>query len=911
MFHAGWYGGPFLPFPKYLAMLEARWMLPVWRGDFGVDVFFVLSGFLISGLLIEERSKSGTLALARFYSRRLLRLWPALCVAAALEVSIIGDNSAAIWANLFYVSNFVPILHAAMGWTWSLAIEEQFYLVCPWLVGALANRSVRARMVALFVLGATLCAVGAYVVATGGFQAVDAEIAVNRDFVRWSIGFDHLYVKPWMRAGPLLCGVAAAYLFRAERFMERLSASRALGILGAGLALVIGCLSTHWPMLVGAPRFVEVGFLAVFRTTFGAAVAYLVLFSLSGHSVGRQLGRWLSHRAFYPLAQLAYGAYLLNPIVCTVVHGAMRAKVIRDGWPPMAAFLPLDVAATFVGAAVLYVFVERPFMVLRPVPKSEVDVAPAESGGLERALLPAAILGATVVAWFNRFIQDDAYISFRYARHWATGHGLVWNVGGPPIQGFTNPLWTLLIAIGFKLGLEPARLSQWMGLACFAVGLWAVGSLSTELLRSRRVAIAVVVGLGFLYSFNAYATGGLETQSQAMLVALTWLGVARGSDSGESRPGWLAFGSAMAGLAIASRLDSALLVGPALAMALLHRGAWRSSTTVAAIVAPASGIVASLFAFVWWTFGALLPNTFYAKAGGLEESVFVGGVEYCLSFLLRYQLVPLVAVSAFLASSKLRTAPAVVKATLAAVVVWSLYVASVGGDFMEFRLLVPVLPLAAVGCAWALASAGEWLIWLFTLATVASSALYFRQVRDRPGLDDASLVETVHGLDAHLTDHQQDWGEVGRGLKHAFRCDPDVTIAVMAAGAVPYYSGLRTIDMLGLSDPWIARNGVVYGTRPGHRRGATLPYLLNRRANLVVHPWARGDGEQLISEYDRAAVVSRYIPLSHPEDLPADAVVIEIPIAPDRRLRALYLVRDPAVDRCIELGRWRVLPIRP
>ena len=229
---------------------------------------------------------------------------------------------------------------------------------------------------------------------------------------------------------------------------------------------------------------------------------------------------------------------------------------------------------------------------------------------------------------------------------------------------------------------------------------------------------------------------------------------------------------------------------------------------------------------------------------------------------------------------------------------------------MEFRLFVPVLPIGVVVAAWLIHSnGGEKVVWVVTSASVVSSGLVYFRLKDAPIVDGPGLVETVRGLDDHITERDQDWGGVGRGLRQAFACDRDVTIGTMAAGAIPFYSDLRTIDMLGLSDPWVARHGILFGTRPGHRRWATLAYLVSQRVNIVLHPWRRSDPERLWSDYTRAAVVARYVPLSPVEDLPEDAAMIEIPIAKDRQLRALYLVRDAKVDQCIADGGWRVLPI--
>ena len=244
------------------------------------------------------------------------------------------------------------------------------------------------------------------------------------------------------------------------------------------------------------------------------------------------------------------------------------------------------------------------------------------------------------------------------------------------------------------------------------------------------------------------------------------------------------------------------------------------------------------------------------------------------------------------------------------VVVWALYIVTVGGDFMEFRPFVPILPMAMVVVAWLLHSnGGERVVWVAASATVVSSGLLYFRLRDTPLVDGPGIVETIRGLDDHINERDQDWGGVGRGLRQAFTCDRDVTVGTMAAGAIPYYSDLRTIDMLGLSDPWVARHGVLLGTRPGHRRWATLAYLVRQHVNIVLHPWRRSDPERFWTDYTRAAVVARYVPFSPVEDLPEDASIIEIPIGMDRQLRALYLVRDERVDQCIAAGGWRVLPI--
>jgi peptidoglycan/LPS O-acetylase OafA/YrhL len=136
------------------------------------------------------------------------------------------------------------------------------------------------------------------------------------------------------------------------------------GVVVAALAMV---LATHWPLVVGAGRVVEVAYLASFRTLFGVAAAFIVLVTLSAHPLGRALAGPLSSRWLFPFAQLAYAAYLINPIV-TMALGRALSGFVAYGEEPMHVFVPCDLVATFACAAVIHVLIERPGMELRPRP---------------------------------------------------------------------------------------------------------------------------------------------------------------------------------------------------------------------------------------------------------------------------------------------------------------------------------------------------------------------------------------------------------------------------------------------------------------------------------------------------------------------------------------------------------------
>ncbi|MGI8547896.1 MAG: acyltransferase family protein, partial [Gemmatimonadaceae bacterium] len=146
-------------------------------GFLGVDMFFVLSGFLITALLMEEWQTGGSISLRAFYARRAIRLLPALLGVLAvlwLAVLFLGDRfktSPAIMLSttgytLGYMANWVMALHldewpTPLGHFWSLAVEEQFYLIWPvLLVTALTLRA--PRWLPIAALSVAILAIGAW-----------------------------------------------------------------------------------------------------------------------------------------------------------------------------------------------------------------------------------------------------------------------------------------------------------------------------------------------------------------------------------------------------------------------------------------------------------------------------------------------------------------------------------------------------------------------------------------------------------------------------------------------------------------------------------------------------------------------------------------------------------------------------
>jgi hypothetical protein len=156
------------------------------------------------------------------------------------------------------------------------------------------------------------------------------------------------------------------------------------------------------------------------------------------------------------------------------------------------------------------------------------------------------------------------------------------------------------------------------------------------------------------------------------------------------------------------------------------------------------------------------------------------------------------------------------------------------------------------------------------------------------------------------------WPRIGKTLADLFHDETsNVTIATSAAGAIPYYSQLKAIDMLGMNDTWVARNGTLSSWYPGHRRTATLAYLLDRDVHLVLyHPRV----EKLNSARAAAVPIERATAFGFGSTeldlLPEDARILEVPIGPTLAIYALYLKPIDRIDQVIARKGLRTFEFR-
>lgn len=344
-------------------------------GSIGVDVFFTLSGFVITLLIMKEYQATGRLKLGVFYAKRLARLWPALLAVCAVVVAggLLFPQSA--WggqaANSIPAASYVMNLSNfgmfgdstggnALSPTWTLAVEEQFYLVWPVLLLVML-RFWKLRTVAW------LTAVLAAGFLAWRFMLVEADAPLAR-----------LYNGPDTRADQLLLGCVMALLFASISHGSRVhnslqSGARWAGPI-AGLALVAALFALEEPNKPG--RWFDAFW------SFGPAVLALLAAVVIGSLVLRPAGlgtRILSHPWLAnPGRDLSYAAYLWHMPIYLLLIPLVPSLWLR---------VPLAAALTALMAYLSFRFVERPIRrwastklesdVVRPVPERARELVPA------------------------------------------------------------------------------------------------------------------------------------------------------------------------------------------------------------------------------------------------------------------------------------------------------------------------------------------------------------------------------------------------------------------------------------------------------------------------------------------------------------------------------------------------------
>jgi peptidoglycan/LPS O-acetylase OafA/YrhL len=313
--------------PKYVSKsLSLTWS--------GVDLFFVLSGFLICGILVDNH---GSPTFFRtFYARRALRIFPLYYLILGLFILLSGRIAAPLlfdtpmpsWSYATFTQNFAMVPYPDgtaqwMGMTWSLAVEEQFYLLLPLIVYILPRRT----LLPVFAFGIVVA------------------VALRLCFP----GTKAFLLMPW-RADSLLSGAALALLFRSKSFMLWISQNRRLLI------------AAFYVLLAGAAAMTAKPWSRWSHNHLWLAALYTVFLLIALTNSIPALTRLVSSAALCWLGGVSYAVYMIHGAVNGLLHWLISGKTAQIQTFGDIGITILALATTFGLAELSFRYFESPFL---------------------------------------------------------------------------------------------------------------------------------------------------------------------------------------------------------------------------------------------------------------------------------------------------------------------------------------------------------------------------------------------------------------------------------------------------------------------------------------------------------------------------------------------------------------------
>ena len=409
---------------------------------------------------------------------------------------------------------------------------------------------------------------------------------------------------------------------------------------------------------------------------------------------------------------------------------------------------------------------------------------------------------------------DDAYISYRYSKNWAEGLGLVFNPG-ERVEGYTNLFYVLLMGIPFKIGVDVYRFSATLN-ALFALGAMLLLAQHLRRRHGEWPAFLGAVLFALSPSIWLWASSGLETALVLLLQVAIWTRVERLHEAPSARR--LALLCLPIALLVMTRADGFVTGGIATGYLVL-KGRRREAAIAGATVA---GVLGCVIGWRLSYYGEIWPNTYYAKVtatlllrlkSAFKELGGIGARQGLAIYLLA------------IAFQTARFGKTVLERGLGALrearydlcfpLIFLAYWLYVGGDNFEDRFLIVMIPIGISHLLeLVLLPAGRAVgNFVFAFALTVQLAVVVRDPQY------AKSLAPKYDL----------WITLGKFLA---RERPGRVLATSAAGKIPYFSGLVSVDMLGLNDKYIARLKPTAFT-VGHSK-YDPDYVLRRGPQLIA-----------------------------------------------------------------------------
>jgi arabinofuranosyltransferase len=443
-------------------------------------------------------------------------------------------------------------------------------------------------------------------------------------------------------------------------------------------------------------------------------------------------------------------------------------------------------------------------------------------------ILLALIITISHQSLFFNWTNDDAFISYRYTENLCDGKGLVFN-SGEKVEGYSNFLWIIVLAPFKLLGLSPLLLSKIISFCISMLLIFLLFRTAAVSGLDEFTSCLCALTLSFSSGLAYFSMSGLETVFYTFLLLLCVLLNEKYEKEPKKKPFFLLYGVLLA-VALA-RPEGILFLLISSGYHILKKIIKGKGIDLKKILLCQLFFFASYAIFVflrYWYYSDLLPNTFYAKPKGtfVEQgySAFYANFTNALlsgSFLLIPVLFLLVKKKSF--SKYLYPL---------LFCIGQLIFMSYTGDWMAFgRFFLPILPIVLIlffsllGILKSnLHKANLKLLWnfLYTIAIVALAGLNLFQTHK---------TLTNKDIYPYLVMNSSQLTRIGKWLKQNF--PPETVITLRRQGAIPYYSKMKSIDILGLTEKEIART-IYYEKDAFKENEINAEYVLNQRPDVLI-----------------------------------------------------------------------------
>lgn len=405
-----------------------------------------------------------------------------------------------------------------------------------------------------------------------------------------------------------------------------------------------------------------------------------------------------------------------------------------------------------------------------------------------------SILFAILSSLYYGFVLDDAFIIYRYALNLAWGHGIVWNPGSEPVEGYTSFLWVIINCAAVLVDIDPVIFSKIISMAAALVVIWILAVSGKNLHWS--LSAIFVSALALSPCFALLTMQGLETA----LTTLLLLAAAGTSLALFSKPsaGKIIALFALAFIGFLARPDTCAFTGPLLGATMFLFVREKNKNALLAFFGAGAVFALAFSLYTAWRvnyFGSAFPTTFYVKLAVGGSLFRKQGAWYCATFI-KDVLFPYLVLIMFLLTRRfvkedlLKIAPIILGGLGFGLYITTTY--PIQG--FCWRYIFPVYPSFLLAAIYYFSGPG------FTIFKRGGGYLSFFVVL-------MAFVWTLHTLPLTLYEIKKkttrDRAIVGKRLAGL-----PGTMFVSDSGALPYYSGWNSVDILGLTSQKIAREGL-------------------------------------------------------------------------------------------------------